>query len=271
MFLANYSDGLTDAPLPEMIQTVQGKRQDRLLHRDPPADQLSSGGIRWQRFCPAHPFQSGIGNLDQRWLLHLPPGDFRFHQGWRRTCHGAVQSPDRRRPSHGLQVRWLLAGDGYATRPSGTRRYGRTGRYAVVHANASTRQSRVMRAAAFSQTRRPSVSTLLGCPFGRHRDRGWCHAAQPDGTRNSSRCSLVCPERRPERTRIRGQSLRGRFSGRMRQASRSRSDRFATASFPSRAKRSRNGSSRSRLAPARTSSSRTGATTRIRIIAKYAT
>ena len=46
MFLANYSDGLTDAPLPEMIATLQGERQDRLLHRHPSADQLPPRAVR---------------------------------------------------------------------------------------------------------------------------------------------------------------------------------------------------------------------------------
>ena len=45
MFLANYSDGLTDAPLPEMID-LQEERQDRLLPRRPPAAHLPSRRVR---------------------------------------------------------------------------------------------------------------------------------------------------------------------------------------------------------------------------------
>ena len=35
MFLANYSDGLTDVDLDDMIETIQEERQDRLLPRRP--------------------------------------------------------------------------------------------------------------------------------------------------------------------------------------------------------------------------------------------
>ena len=56
MFLANYSDGLTDAPLPEMIEQFKSSK-DRLLHRGSPAVQLSSGRIRRQG-CGAANFRS---------------------------------------------------------------------------------------------------------------------------------------------------------------------------------------------------------------------
>ena len=37
MFLANYSDGLTDAPLQDMIEFFEKDRQDRLFHGRPGA------------------------------------------------------------------------------------------------------------------------------------------------------------------------------------------------------------------------------------------
>ena len=45
-FLANYSDGLTDAPLPDMIERFKNEQEDRLLHRGSAAVQLSSRRIR---------------------------------------------------------------------------------------------------------------------------------------------------------------------------------------------------------------------------------
>ena len=40
IFLANYSDGLTNVHLDEMIDTLQEEREDRVLPRDPTAPHL---------------------------------------------------------------------------------------------------------------------------------------------------------------------------------------------------------------------------------------
>jgi glucose-1-phosphate cytidylyltransferase len=93
MFLANYSDGLTDAPLPEMIQRFKesGKIACFIAVR--------RGGVG-----EPYPLQPGVRHLDQRRLLHLPQGNLRLHQGRRGTRARAVQPPDRGRPPDGLQV-----------------------------------------------------------------------------------------------------------------------------------------------------------------------
>ena len=49
IFLANYSDGLTDAPLPDMIERFKNSKADRLLYRGSPAVQFSSCRIRQKR------------------------------------------------------------------------------------------------------------------------------------------------------------------------------------------------------------------------------
>ena len=46
MFLANYTDGLSDAPLPEMVELLQEERQDRLLPGRAPAADLPSRRVR---------------------------------------------------------------------------------------------------------------------------------------------------------------------------------------------------------------------------------
>ena len=71
MFLANYSDGLSDVPLTGDGRLLPGERQDRLLPRDPAQLQLPSGRVRRQWRCPGLPHQPRFGNLDQRRLLHL--------------------------------------------------------------------------------------------------------------------------------------------------------------------------------------------------------
>ena len=74
MFLANYSDGLTDVHLDEMIDDVQEERQDRLLPRHPPAAHLPPRRYRRRRHrCKAFRTSDQVRDLDQRRLLHLPP------------------------------------------------------------------------------------------------------------------------------------------------------------------------------------------------------
>ena len=91
MFLANYSDGLSDVNLPEMIETLPGERQDRLLPAVRPSFSLHLVDIA-EREGRAHPRQPGRRSLDQRRLLHLPQGDLRLHARRR----GAVVEPFQR-------------------------------------------------------------------------------------------------------------------------------------------------------------------------------
>ncbi len=71
MFLANYSDGLSDAPLPEMIELLQEERQDRLLPGRAPAAHLPSRRVRQGRQGAAPARQRRLRHLDQRRLLRL--------------------------------------------------------------------------------------------------------------------------------------------------------------------------------------------------------
>ena len=79
IFLANYSDGLTDAPLPDMIDRFKksGKIGCFIAVRPPFSFHLAEfdeNGIG-----AAFPFESAIRDLDQRWLLHLSQRDLRLY------------------------------------------------------------------------------------------------------------------------------------------------------------------------------------------------
>ena len=83
MFLANYSDGLSDVDLPAMIDDFQAERKDRLFCRRPAQFQSASRrngcGRKGRRHCePPQDCQS----LDQRRRLHLSQGDLRLPAGW---------------------------------------------------------------------------------------------------------------------------------------------------------------------------------------------
>ena len=165
MFLANYSDGLTDAPLPDMIQQFKesGKIACFLAVRPPISFHLAEFDEQrlGQRIRSSQ--ESDIWINGGYFIFRQEIFD--FIKDGEELVHRAVQPPDRRRPSHGLQVRRLLAGDGYAARPAGPRGHGRAGRYAVVHANACTRQSRVMKALHARQTGRPPVDCSAWVPI----------------------------------------------------------------------------------------------------------
>ena len=137
IFLANYSDGLTDAPLPEMIERFKESGKIACFIAIHPPISFHLAEFDGRGIGQPDPLQPGIRHLDQRRLLHLPQRDLRLHQGWRGTRARAVQPPDRGRPPHGLQVRRLLARDGHAARPSGAGRHGRARRDAVARAVAA--------------------------------------------------------------------------------------------------------------------------------------
>jgi len=78
MFLANYSDGLTDAPLPDMINRFKksGKiacfmaytRRSPFIWR-----------FRRERRCAPNERESGFRDMDQWRVFHFPEGDIRLH------------------------------------------------------------------------------------------------------------------------------------------------------------------------------------------------
>ena len=133
MFLANYSDGLTDAPLPEMIELLQEERQARLLPRRAPAAHLPSRRVRRRRrrasaCAPAHDSDIWINGG----YFVFRNRDLRLHQGRRGAGGRAVPAPDRRRPAHGLPPRRLLARHGHAEGQADPRGHGREGQHALA-------------------------------------------------------------------------------------------------------------------------------------------
>ena len=73
MFLANYSDGLTDLNLLRHDQHLRGQRQDRLLPGRSPGPELPPGGPGRQRGRHRHPAGLRVEPDDQRRLLRVPP------------------------------------------------------------------------------------------------------------------------------------------------------------------------------------------------------
>ena len=95
IFLATYGDGLTDAPLPEMIETLTASDNVGLFLASRP-----TYNFHVVTFDEAHQATSDAGrddarSLDQRRLLRLPAGDLRLHRRGRGSRRGAVPAPDR--------------------------------------------------------------------------------------------------------------------------------------------------------------------------------
>ena len=94
IFLANYSDGLTDAPLADMIDRFKksGKIGCFIAIHPPISFHLAEFDEAGRRATVA--FEPPIRNLDQRRLFHFPQQDLRLHSRWRRAGARAVQSAD---------------------------------------------------------------------------------------------------------------------------------------------------------------------------------
>ncbi len=82
MFLANYSDGLTDAPLPDMIRHFKesGKLGCFIAVHPPISFHLAEfdGQGSVQRIRSSQESEVWINGG----IFHFSTGDFRFHQGW---------------------------------------------------------------------------------------------------------------------------------------------------------------------------------------------
>ena len=124
MFLANYSDGLADVNLPEMIENFRQSGKIACFLAVRPSFSLHLVEMDADGKVDSDSREPGCQPLDQRRLLHLPPGDLRLHARRRGIGRGAVPAADRGRPAPGLQARGLLAPDGHAegqTGPGGYR------------------------------------------------------------------------------------------------------------------------------------------------------
>ena len=113
MFLANYGDGLSDVPLPAMLETFRRSNAvASLLLVQPTAsfDIVNAGpeGMVTE-ICPL----SRHRHLDQRRLLRDAQRDLQLHSPRRRTGARAISAADREAGPVGLQVHRLLAVHGY--------------------------------------------------------------------------------------------------------------------------------------------------------------
>ena len=79
VFLANYSDGLTDAPLDKMIEFFQDQKKIELLSRRSAERELSSGRFQRRRHRQALSHEPTIRDLDQRRFLYVSPRNIRLH------------------------------------------------------------------------------------------------------------------------------------------------------------------------------------------------
>ena len=121
-FLATYGDGLTDAPLPDMIDRAPLVGQDRALPLRPPDLQRARrrrGRGRRRSLRRGH---AGGRREDQRRLLRLPARRARLHQPGRGARRRAVQAADRAWGADRLPVRWLLGADGHDEGQAAARR-----------------------------------------------------------------------------------------------------------------------------------------------------
>ena len=84
-FLANYSDGLTDASLPDMVERFRksGKLGCFIAVRPPFSFHLAE--FERGQLDQAISFEPGVRHMDKWRLLHLPKRDFRVHAAGGRT------------------------------------------------------------------------------------------------------------------------------------------------------------------------------------------
>ena len=79
MFLANYSDGLSDVDLPDMIEAFRQSGKVACFIAVRPSFSLHLVDMQPSGKVNAHPRHPGRRSLDQWRLLHLPLGDLRLH------------------------------------------------------------------------------------------------------------------------------------------------------------------------------------------------
>ena len=72
MFLANYTDGLSDCPLPVLIDTLKQRGEDGDLPLDAAGDHVPHRLDRRERRRQRHRGRLEVGDLDQRRVLRLP-------------------------------------------------------------------------------------------------------------------------------------------------------------------------------------------------------
>ena len=95
IFLANYSDGLTDAPLPDMIDRFKKSGKIGCFIAIHPPFSFHLAEFDEQGHGPTISLEPAIRHLDQWRLFHFSQRDLRLHPRRRRAGARAVQPPDR--------------------------------------------------------------------------------------------------------------------------------------------------------------------------------
>ena len=112
-FLVTYGDGLTDAPLDDMVRTLEesGKTGLFMAVRPPVEYHLVDADTRRRR--PGRASLRRRRRLDQRRLLRLPTRDLRRDRDRGRARRFSLCPPDRTEGAPGVPLRGLLGGDGH--------------------------------------------------------------------------------------------------------------------------------------------------------------
>ncbi len=95
-FLATYGDGLTDAPLPTLVEAFHQSGKTAMFLSVRPqfnAHLVSTDAEGNVTQVEGH---EPLGCADQRWVLRLPPRDPRPDRAGRRARRGDLRPPDRR-------------------------------------------------------------------------------------------------------------------------------------------------------------------------------
>ena len=121
MFLANYGDVLTDAPLDDMVKQVRDSNDVASMLAIKPRESFHvvtlTGDSRVGWFRPGRRH----GHSDKWWVLRAALGDLRLPSRGRGPRGERLRRRGRRGKGPGLRLRWLLGANGY---PQGTFRFG---------------------------------------------------------------------------------------------------------------------------------------------------
>ena len=102
MFLANYSDGLSDVDLPEMIETFRQSGKMACFIAARPTFSLHFVEMHAGRKSQRHTRNPGGQSLGQRGHLYLSPEIFDYMREGEELVEAPFQRLDRGRPAHGL-------------------------------------------------------------------------------------------------------------------------------------------------------------------------
>ena len=103
IFLANYSDGLTDAPLPDMIDRFKKSGKIGCFIAIHPPITFHLAEFDEQGVVQQMRTSLGIRDMDQWWVFHFPQQDIRLHSRRRRVGSSTLQAPHRAWGAYGVQ------------------------------------------------------------------------------------------------------------------------------------------------------------------------